>query len=242
MSTMRENLAPGAVGTVYFDLPGAHFDYHHDAEKTATTAHPDHPTWRTLGDIGRLDEEGYLYLTDRKAFMIVAGGVNIYPQEIEDVLLAHPEVLDAAVFGVPNAEMGEEVKAVIQPLDTQSAGEALTERLGAWCETRLAGFKRPRTYDYVEQLPRLEPVGRHGPAHSGVERRHDDPVHELLEPRVLPDERLHVLRHEIRSEPRPADRVHPSRPEPVSAGRPREQKGMMAVLRSAGFWRIHVLG
>jgi fatty-acyl-CoA synthase len=149
-------LPPGEVGTVYFELPGAHFDYHHDAEKTATTTHPDHPTWRTLGDIGRLDEEGYLYLTDRKAFMIVAGGVNIYPQEIEDVLLAHPEVLDAAVFGVPNAEMGEEVKAVIQPLDWQTAGDALTERLGAWCETRLAGFKRPRTYDYVEQLPRLD--------------------------------------------------------------------------------------
>jgi fatty-acyl-CoA synthase len=149
-------LAPGEVGTVYFELPGAHFDYHHDAEKTATTAHPDHPTWRTLGDIGRLDEEGYLYLTDRKAFMIVAGGVNIYPQEIEDVLLAHPEVLDAAVFGVPNAEMGEEVKAVIQPLDLRAAGDAMTERLRAWCETRLAGFKRPRTYDYVEQLPRLD--------------------------------------------------------------------------------------
>ena len=149
-------LPPGEVGTVYFELPGAHFDYHHDAEKTATTTHPDHPTWRTLGDIGRLDEEGYLYLTDRKAFMIVAGGVNIYPQEIEDVLLAHPEVLDAAVFGVPNAEMGEEVKAVIQLLDWQTAGDAMTERLRAWCETRLAGFKRPRTYDYVEQLPRLD--------------------------------------------------------------------------------------
>jgi long-chain acyl-CoA synthetase len=149
-------LPPGTSGTVYFELPGALFEYHHDAEKTKSTAHPDHPTWRTLGGIGRLDEEGYLYLTDRKAFMIVSGGVNIYPQEIEDVLLAHPEVLDAAVFGVPNAEMGEEVMAVIQPVDWHDAGESLTAKLRSWCEERLAGFKRPRTYDYVEQLPRLD--------------------------------------------------------------------------------------
>jgi long-chain acyl-CoA synthetase len=149
-------LPPGEDGTVYFELPGAEFVYHHDTEKTKTTSHPDHPTWRTLGDIGRLDAEGYLYLTDRKAFMIVAGGVNIYPQEIEDVLLAHPDVLDAAVFGVPNPEMGEEVKAVIQPVDFQAAGDDMTANLRAWCEERLAGFKRPRTYDYVEQLPRLD--------------------------------------------------------------------------------------
>ena len=141
---------------MYFELPGAEFVYHHDPEKTKTTSHPDHPTWRTLGDIGRLDAEGYLYLTDRKAFMIVAGGVNIYPQEIEDVLLAHPDVLDAAVFGVPNPEMGEEVKAVIQPVDFHAAGDDMTANLRAWCEERLAGFKRPRTYDYVEQLPRLD--------------------------------------------------------------------------------------
>ena len=149
-------LPPGEDGTVYFELPGAEFVYHHDAEKTKTTSHPAHPTWRTLGDIGRLDEEGYLYLTDRKAFMIVSGGVNIYPQEIEDVLVAHPDVLDAAVFGVPNAEMGEEVKAVIQPVNWQAVGEGMTERLRAWCEDRLAGFKRPRSYDYVQQLPRLD--------------------------------------------------------------------------------------
>ena len=149
-------LPPGQDGTVYFELPGAEFVYHHDVEKTKTTSHPDHPTWRTLGDVGRLDDDGYLYLTDRKAFMIVSGGVNVYPQEIEDVLLAHPDVLDAAVFGVPNPEMGEEVKAVIQPLNWHAAGEAMTGRLRAWCEERLAGFKRPRTYDYVEQLPRLD--------------------------------------------------------------------------------------
>jgi long-chain acyl-CoA synthetase len=149
-------LASGTTGTVYFELPGAHFEYHHDLEKTKSTAHPAHPAWRTLGDIGRLDEDGYLYLTDRKAYMIVSGGVNIYPQEIEDALLAHPSVLDVAVFGVPNPEMGEEVKAVIQPVDWPDAGEALTGELRAWCEERLAGFKRPRSYDYLEQLPRLD--------------------------------------------------------------------------------------
>jgi len=148
--------APGEPGSVYFEMPSAVFEYHHDAEKTKGTAHSDHPTWRTLGDIGWLDKDGYLYLTDRKAFMIVSGGVNIYPQEIEDVLVAHPDVLDVAVFGVPSAEMGEEVKAVVQPVDPSRSGESLTASLRAWCEDRLAGYKRPRTYDYVEQLPRLD--------------------------------------------------------------------------------------
>jgi fatty-acyl-CoA synthase len=151
-----EELALGASGTVYFELPGAVFEYHHDSEKTKGTAHPAHPTWRTLGDIGWLDEDGYLYLTDRKAFMIVSGGVNIYPQEIEDTLVTHPAVLDVAVFGVPNEEMGEEVKAVVQPMEWGTSHEDLTAALRAWCEVRLAGYKRPRTYDFVEQLPRLD--------------------------------------------------------------------------------------
>jgi fatty-acyl-CoA synthase len=99
---------------------------------------------------------GYLYLTDRRAFMIVSGGVNIYPQEIEDVLVAHPKVLDVAVFGVPNDDMGEEVKAVVQPVETGSAGPDLADELAAWCEGRLAGYKRPRSYDFVAQLPRLD--------------------------------------------------------------------------------------
>jgi fatty-acyl-CoA synthase len=149
-------LPTGEPGTVYFELPTALFEYHHDAEKTRGTSHPDHPTWRTLGDIGRLDDDGYLYLTDRKAYMIVSGGVNIYPQEIEDVLVAHPEVLDVAVFGVPNDEMGEEVKAVIEPVDFGAAGDELAGRLRSWCEERLAGYKRPRSYDFMEHLPRLD--------------------------------------------------------------------------------------
>jgi fatty-acyl-CoA synthase len=149
-------LPVGETGAVYFEDPSAGFEYHGDLGKTASVAHPDHPTWRTLGDIGRLDEDGYLYLTDRRAFMIVSGGVNIYPQEIEDVLVAHPKVLDVAVFGVPDDEMGEEVKAVVQPVHPGDAGAALAEELAAWCEGRLAGYKRPRSYDFVDQLPRLD--------------------------------------------------------------------------------------
>ncbi len=149
-------LPAGGIGTVYFEDTASTFEYHGDREKTSSVAHPEHPSWRTLGDVGRVDADGYLYLTDRRAFMIVSGGVNIYPQEIEDVLVAHPKVLDVAVFGIPNDDMGEEVKAVVQPVDGTDAGAALAEELDAWCEERLAGFKRPRSYDFVEQLPRLD--------------------------------------------------------------------------------------
>jgi fatty-acyl-CoA synthase len=151
-----QELPAGGIGTVYFEDTTATFVYHGDQEKTASIAHPEHPTWRTLGDVGRVDDDGYLYLTDRRAFMIVSGGVNIYPQEIEDVLVTHPKVLDVAVFGIPNDDMGEEVKAVVQPVDDADPGSALAEELDAWCAERLAGYKRPRTYDFVEQLPRLD--------------------------------------------------------------------------------------
>ena len=149
-------LAVGETGAVYFEDPHAAFEYHGDPTKTSSAQHPVHATWRTLGDIGRVDEDGYLYLTDRRAFMIVSGGVNIYPQEIEDVLLAHPAVLDVAVFGVPNAEMGEEVKAVVQPVAGADPGEALAADLQAWCEGRLARYKWPRSIDFEIQLPRLD--------------------------------------------------------------------------------------
>jgi long-chain acyl-CoA synthetase len=163
-------LDPWETGTVYFEQPSSNFQYHHDDDKTRSVAHPAHPTWRTLGDVGHLDDDGYLYLTDRKAFMIIAGGVNIYPQEIEDVLLSHPGVLDAAVIGVPDDEMGESVLAVVQPLGSEDAeagivgsvpydaasGAALEAELRAWCEVRLAGYKRPRAYEFVERLPRLD--------------------------------------------------------------------------------------
>ncbi len=118
-------LSTGEVGTVYFESAGVTFEYHGDPAKTAEFEHPAHPSWRTLGDVGRLDADGYLYLTDRQAFMIISGGVNIYPQEIEDVLVTHPEVLDVAVIGVPDDEMGEAVKAVVQPLSpTRRPGRA----------------------------------------------------------------------------------------------------------------------
>ena len=146
----------GETGAVYFEDPTAVFEYHGDPTKTTSAHHPAHPTWRSLGDIGRVDEDGYLYLTDRRAFMIVSGGVNIYPQEIEDVLLAHPKVLDVAVFGVPNAEMGEEVKAVVQPVDGAEPGPALAAELHVWCDGRLAHYKWPRSIDFDAQLPRLD--------------------------------------------------------------------------------------
>jgi long-chain acyl-CoA synthetase len=144
------------IGSIYFDTPGAQFEYHQNPEKTASAAHPDHPTWRTLGDIGYLDTDGYLYLTDRRDFTIIAGGVNIYPREIEDVLIGHSEVADVAVFGVPDSDLGEQVKAVVQPQDWAGIDAGLTERLLAYCDERLARFKVPRTIEFMQQLPRLD--------------------------------------------------------------------------------------
>ena len=149
-------LPTGEVGTVYFELPAADLRVPRRLGEDRPTSHPDHPTWRTLGDIGRLDDDGYLYLTDRKAFMIVSGGVNIYPQEIEDVLLAHPKVLDVAVFGVPNEEMGEEVKAVVQPARLASRRSALTERLRCLVRDAAGRFQAAPVLRLRQQLPRLD--------------------------------------------------------------------------------------
>jgi long-chain acyl-CoA synthetase len=98
------------------------FEYHNDPDKTRQAQHPEHETWTTVGDLGYVDEDGYLFLTDRKAFMIISGGVNIYPQEVEDVLALHPAIYDVAVIGVPDDEMGEQVKAVIVPAVGRRAG------------------------------------------------------------------------------------------------------------------------
>ncbi len=148
------NEAPtGESGRVFFEGGESFtFEYYKDPEKTARTR--DQHGWSTVGDVGYLDEDGYLYLTDRKDFMIIAGGVNIYPQEAENLLITHPKVYDAAVFGVPNAEMGEEVKAVVQPLDPDAGGPELAEELMEFCREHLARYKCPRSIDFEAELPR----------------------------------------------------------------------------------------
>lgn len=153
---LGEELAPGETGTVYF-ANGAPFEYHNDPEKTRSATHSQ--GWTTLGDVGYLDEEGYLYLTDRKAYTIISGGVNIYPQEAEDILVTHPKVFDVAVFGVPNEEFGEEVKAVVQPADMTEAGPQLEQELIAYCRARLSAIKCPRSVDFAAELPR-HPTGK----------------------------------------------------------------------------------
>jgi long-chain acyl-CoA synthetase len=146
-------------GTLYFsDLPLA-FEYHGDDNKTRATRHPIHDDWSTLGDVGYLDEEGYLYLTDRRAFTIISGGVNIYPAEIESCLVEHPSVVDAAVFGLPDQEMGEYVHAVIQAADGVAPTTELAEELRGYVRANLANFKVPRSIDFVEELPRM-PSGK----------------------------------------------------------------------------------
>jgi long-chain acyl-CoA synthetase len=146
----------GEPGSIYFE-GGPDFEYHNDPEKTASVSNE--MGWRTLGDVGYVDAEGYLYLTDRATFMIVSGGVNIYPQEIENVLVMHPKVTDVAVFGVPNAEFGEEVKAVVQPTSWDDVGDELEAELMEYCRSHLAGYKCPRSIDFEETLPR-DPNGK----------------------------------------------------------------------------------
>jgi long-chain acyl-CoA synthetase len=142
---------PRTEGTVYFESPTT-FEYHGDPEKTASSYN--NKGWSTLGDVGWMDEDGYLYLTDRKNFMIISGGVNIYPQEIENHLVTHPKVADVAVFGGPHAEMGEEVIAVIQPMDMADADDNLRADIDAFARTALSGVKVPRRIDFMAELPR----------------------------------------------------------------------------------------
>ena len=151
-----EELPVGQEGAIYFSGGGS-FEYHGDPEKTEGSRLPGGLS--TLGDIGYLDEDGYLYLTDRKAHMIISGGVNIYPREIEDVLIQHPAVADVAVFGVPNDEFGEEVKAVVEPLDGNEPTDELARALLAFCRDHLAAFKVPRSLDFTDEMPRL-PTGK----------------------------------------------------------------------------------
>ena len=146
-------------GTIYFE-GGASFEYHNDSEKTASSRHV--KGWSTLGDVGYLDADNFLYLTDRKAYMIISGGVNIYPQEAENALVTHPKVIDVAVFGVPNDDFGEEVKAVVQPVEMPAdddAAHSLALELIAYCRSQLADVKCPRSIDFRTELPR-HPTGK----------------------------------------------------------------------------------
>ena len=147
---------PGEPGTIFF-ANGPEFHYHNDPKKTADARND--KGWSTLGDVGYIDKDGYLYLTDRKAFMIISGGVNIYPQEAENVLINHPKVADVAVFGVPNEDFGEEVKAVIQPMEWADATPALAAELIAYCREHLSQIKCPRSVDFDRELPR-HPTGK----------------------------------------------------------------------------------
>ncbi|MEU4329209.1 acyl-CoA synthetase [Nonomuraea dietziae] len=153
-----DELPPGERGTVYFS-DGPRFEYHGDPDKTRSAQDPRGRGWTTLGDIGYLDEDGFLYLTDRRSYMIISGGVNIYPQEAENVLSVHPKVADVAVFGVPDEEMGEQVKAVVQPADPAEAGPALEAELIEYCRERLAPYKCPKSVDFRDELPR-HPTGK----------------------------------------------------------------------------------
>src|SRR5579883_531425 len=160
LHVLDEEMRPapvGTPGTLWFKT-ATPFEYFKDPLKTKEARSPD-GTMSTVGDVGYVDEDGYLYLTDRRTFMIISGGVNIYPQECENLLITHPKVADAAVFGVPNEDLGEEVKAVVQPMPGIPAGPALAEELIAFCRQYLAHIKCPRSIDFEEQLPRL-PTGK----------------------------------------------------------------------------------
>lgn len=148
-------LPAGERGIVYFE-GGWDFKYLGDEAKTRDSRNPLHPAWSTLGDVGYVDPDGYLFLTDRKSYMIITGGVNVYPQEVENLLITHPRVADAAVIGVPNPDFGEEVKAVVQPLDPADATPEFAADLIAFCKSELSPVKCPRSVDFDPALPRLD--------------------------------------------------------------------------------------
>src|SRR5690606_8186496 len=151
-------LPPGEPGTLYFGN-GPEVEYHDDEEKTAAPRDPQGRGRSALADGGYVDEDRFIYLTGRRAYMIISGGVNIYPQEAENVLAIHPEVADVAVFGVPDPEMGEAVKAVVEPVSMDDAGPELEAELIAYCREHLAHYKCPRSVDFRPELPR-HPTGK----------------------------------------------------------------------------------
>ncbi len=149
-------VATGETGQIWFESDTV-FEYHNDSEKTAAAFND--RGWSSLSDVGHVDADGFVYLTDRASHMIISGGVNIYPQEVENELAVHPAVTDVAVIGVPNDDFGEEVKAVVVASDPAAAGPELGEELIAYCRERLAKYKCPLTVDFVDSLPRL-PTGK----------------------------------------------------------------------------------
>ncbi|MDH4109049.1 MAG: acyl-CoA synthetase [Gammaproteobacteria bacterium] len=149
-------LPPGETGVIYFG-GASDFEYLNDPEKTKKAYNE--LGWSTLGDVGYMDENGYLYLTDRKSYMIISGGVNVYPQETENLLITHPKIADVAVFGIPDEDLGEQVKAVVQPTQGVEAGPSLEAELIAWCRERLSHIKCPKSIDFMDQLPR-HPTGK----------------------------------------------------------------------------------
>ena len=160
LSVLDDDMQPlplGEPGTLWFKS-ATEFQYHRDEEKTREATSSD-GSMTTVGDVGYVDADGFLYLTDRKTFMIISGGVNIYPQETEDLLISHPKVADAAVFGVPNQDLGEEVKAVVQPIAGVAGDDSLTEELLQYLSERVSRQKLPRSIDYRGELPRL-PTGK----------------------------------------------------------------------------------
>ncbi|MED5811471.1 fatty-acid--CoA ligase FadD4 [Mycolicibacterium sp. 050232] len=148
-----KELPPGQAGEIFFE-GGADFEYLNDAEKTASSR--ESHGWKTVGDIGYVDEDGYLYLTDRRHHMIISGGVNIYPQEAENMLVVHPKVMDAAVFGIPDDEMGQSVKGVVQTVDQADATPEFADELLGWLRERLTHYKCPRTISFEAELPRTD--------------------------------------------------------------------------------------
>jgi len=149
-------LPSGEVGTVYMHMQTGNFEYYKDQEKTDRSRHG---KFFTVGDVGVLDDEGWLFLRDRKTDMIISGGANIYPAEIEAELIMHPAVADVAVFGIPHDDWGEEVKAVVEPVEDATPGPELEAEILAWSKDKLAKYKTPRSIDFVAELPR-DPNGK----------------------------------------------------------------------------------
>ena len=150
----HQEVPTGEIGEIFFSKKGPRFQYYKEGEKTSGAY--TEKGYASVGDVGYVDKDGFLYLTDRRNFMIITGGVNVYPQEVENLLITHPEVADVAVFGIPSEAFGEEVKAVVQAIDLNADSGALATRLDSFCREKLSTIKCPRSYDFMAELPRLD--------------------------------------------------------------------------------------